>query len=106
MVEYYFLYNFRVFRVFILWLLRINVTIKLDNKNNQRRECRLFIGLALYLFGKIKFPHDSPIKKLSFFRISGGVLVAAFTIYLISGFRVNKETNTFKPLTLLRELRA
>ena len=64
----------------------------------------IFIGLALYLFGKIKFPHDSPIKKLSFFRISGGVLVAAFTIYLISGFRVNKETNTFKPLTLLSGL--
>jgi thiol:disulfide interchange protein DsbD len=30
----------------------------------------IFIGLGLYLFGKIKFPHDSPIKKLSFSRIS------------------------------------
>lgn len=64
----------------------------------------IFIGLALYLLGKIKFPHDSPIKKLSFFRISGGVLVIAFSVYLVSGFRVNKETNTFTPLTLLSGL--
>ncbi|MGB5418128.1 protein-disulfide reductase DsbD family protein, partial [Algibacter sp.] len=64
----------------------------------------IFAGLALYLFGKIKFPHDSPIKKLSFTRIAGGILVASFTIYLISGFRVNKETNTFQSLTLLSGL--
>ncbi|MEW4922753.1 cytochrome c biogenesis protein CcdA [Algibacter sp. 2305UL17-15] len=64
----------------------------------------IFAGLALYVFGKLKFPHDSPLKKLSFFRISGGILVAAFTIYLVSGFRVNKETNTYVPLTLLSGL--
>ena len=45
----------------------------------------IFIGLALYLLGKIKFPHDSPLKKLSFFRISFGVLVIAFVVYLIPG---------------------
>ncbi|WP_298767081.1 thioredoxin family protein [uncultured Polaribacter sp.] len=45
----------------------------------------IFIGLALYLFAKIRFPHDSPIQKLSFSRISFGVLVAAFAIYLIPG---------------------
>ncbi|GAA4932599.1 thioredoxin family protein [Algibacter agarivorans] len=64
----------------------------------------IFGGLAIYLFGKIKFPHDALIKKLSFSRISGGILVAAFTIYLVSGFRVNKETNTFTSLTLLSGL--
>jgi len=64
----------------------------------------VFASLALYLFGKIKFPHDSPIKKLSFFRISSAILVAAFTIYLASGFRVNKDTKTFTPLTLLSGL--
>ena len=64
----------------------------------------IFAGLALYLFGKIKFPHDSPIKKLSFSRIAGGILVAAFAIYLASGFRVNKGTNTFTPLILLSGL--
>ncbi|MGB0891039.1 MAG: cytochrome c biogenesis protein CcdA [Flavobacteriaceae bacterium] len=45
----------------------------------------IFIGLALYLFGKIKFPHDSPIKKLSFSRVSFGVLVVAFIIYIAPG---------------------
>jgi thiol:disulfide interchange protein len=64
----------------------------------------IFTGLALYLFGKIKFPHDTPIKKIAFSRIIGGVLVASFVIYLASGFRVNKETNTFTPLTLLSGL--
>jgi len=64
----------------------------------------IFAGLALYAFAKIKFPHDSPIKKLSFFRISSGILVTAFVVYLASGFRVNKETQTFKPLTLLSGL--
>ena len=64
----------------------------------------VFAGLAIYIFGKLKFPHDSPIKKLSFFRISSGVLVSAFVIYLASGFRVNKDTQTFTPLTLLSGL--
>jgi thiol:disulfide interchange protein len=64
----------------------------------------IFIGLALYLLGKIKFPHDSPIKKLSFSRIAFGILVVAFSVYLMSGFRVNKDTNTFTSLTLLSGL--
>ena len=45
----------------------------------------IFIGLALYLFAKIKFPHDSPIKKLSFSRLSFGALVIAFIIYIVPG---------------------
>jgi thiol:disulfide interchange protein len=53
----------------------------------------IFSGLALYLFGKIKFPHDSPIKKLSFFRISFGVFIFAFVIYLIPGTFKNPTWN-------------
>ena len=64
----------------------------------------IFAGLALYLFGKIVFPHDSPIKRVSFPRIAGGVLVACFVMYLVSGFQVNKQTKTFTPLTLLSGL--
>jgi thiol:disulfide interchange protein DsbD len=45
----------------------------------------IFVGLALYLFGKIKFPHDSPIKKLSFSRASFGVLIISFIIYISPG---------------------
>src|SRR5690606_20401474 len=51
------------------------------------------IGLVLYLFGKIRFPHDGPIKKLSFTRISFGVLFLAFTIYLIPGLSNTESAN-------------
>ncbi|WP_439132643.1 protein-disulfide reductase DsbD family protein [Polaribacter sp.] len=53
----------------------------------------VFIGLALYLFAKIKFPHDSPIKKLSFSRTSFGVLVIAFVIYIAPGVLKNPTWN-------------
>ncbi|MHB0754817.1 protein-disulfide reductase DsbD family protein [Polaribacter sp. M15] len=53
----------------------------------------VFIGLALYLFAKIKFPHDSPIKKLSFSRISFGVLTIAFIIYIAPGVLKNPSWN-------------
>lgn len=40
---------------------------------------------VLYLIGKIKFPHDAPIKKISKIRYSFIVFFTAFTIYLIPG---------------------
>ncbi len=49
----------------------------------------LGIGLFLYLIGKIKFPHDSPLKKLSFLRISTAVLVISFVIYIAPGILKN-----------------
>lgn len=64
----------------------------------------VFTGLGLYVFGKLKFPHDAPLKKVSFSRISAGIFISAFVIYLGSGFRVNKSTQTFTPLTLLSGL--
>ena len=42
-------------------------------------------GLALYLFGKITLPHDSPLPHISVGRLSLGLLVLAFTVYLIPG---------------------
>ena len=45
----------------------------------------IFTGLTLYLFAKIKFPHDAPVRKLSFSRISFGIIVGAFVVYLIPG---------------------
>lgn len=43
------------------------------------------LGLTLYLFGKIRFPHDSPIQKLSKGRITIGIITLAFVIYLVPG---------------------
>ncbi len=45
----------------------------------------VFGTLALYLFGKIQLPHDSPIKHISVGRAGLGMFVLAFTIYLIPG---------------------
>lgn len=51
------------------------------------------IGLALYLFGKIKFPHDVPLQKLGKGRITTAILVIAFIIYLIPGLTNTKWAN-------------
>jgi len=45
----------------------------------------LFGGLALYLFGKITLPHDSPLSSISVGRLLLGLLSLSFTIYLIPG---------------------
>ncbi len=50
-------------------------------------------GTTLYLLGKIKFPHDSPIKKLSRARIILAIVFGAFTIYLIPGLTNTKWAN-------------
>jgi len=56
----------------------------------------IFAGLALYQFGIIRFPHDSPVKKLGYGRITTGILATAFVIYMCSGF--------YRPLSLLSGL--
>jgi len=45
----------------------------------------IFGTLAIYLFGKIKLPHDSPLSHISVGRLSLGLIVLAFTIYLTPG---------------------
>ncbi len=64
----------------------------------------IFLGLALYLFGKIRFPHDSPLKKLSFLRISTAILTLAFAGYLATGFVVDQDKGSFRSLKLLSGL--
>ena len=45
----------------------------------------IFGTLAFYLFGKIQLPHDSPVKHISVGRLSLGMIVLSFTIYMIPG---------------------
>jgi thiol:disulfide interchange protein DsbD len=45
----------------------------------------IFGTLALYLFGKIQLPHDSPVTHISVGRLSLGLLSLTFTIYMIPG---------------------
>lgn len=62
------------------------------------------LGLALYLLGLIKFPHDSPVTKRSLGKIGFTLAVLSFVAYLGSGFRYNEKTHTFTSLTLLSGL--
>ena len=59
------------------------------------------LGMGVYLFGFIRFPHDSPKKSLSIPKITFGALSLAFAVYLMLGFKVNKEIGTYQPLRLL-----
>ena len=61
----------------------------------------IFIGLwviigvliVLYLAGKLRFAHSSPVKKFSFTRISLIILFTAITIYLIPGLTNSKAAD-------------
>jgi thiol:disulfide interchange protein DsbD len=63
-----------------------------------------FLGITLYLFGLIKFPHDSPIQKLSIPRISFAALFAGLTLYLCTGFFISEKTLTYDSLSLMSGL--
>ncbi|MCD2260137.1 protein-disulfide reductase DsbD family protein [Psychroserpens luteolus] len=45
----------------------------------------IFGALSLYLLGKIKLPHDSPLEHISVGRLMLGLLTLSFTIYMIPG---------------------
>ena len=45
----------------------------------------VFGAWALYLFGKIRLPHDSPLEFISVGRLGMALLVSTFTIYMIPG---------------------
>lgn len=64
----------------------------------------IFILLGIYLFGKLRFPHDSPMKKIPIPRAILGVASFAFAIYLMTGFRYDEKAGSLQPLTLLSGL--
>lgn len=45
----------------------------------------IFSVLALYLFGKIQLSHDSPVTHISVGRLSLGIIVLSFVVYMIPG---------------------
>jgi len=64
----------------------------------------LFAGMALYLFGFIRFPHDNPNEKIGPKRKVFGGLIVVWTLYLISGFFFNATTNSYDSKLLLSGL--
>lgn len=61
-------------------------------------------GVMLYMLGKIRFPHDGPLKAVSPMRWGFAALFGALTIYLLLGFRVDKVNNTFTTMKLMSGL--
>ena len=59
------------------------------------------IGMALYAFKLIKFPHDSPGRKLSRSNWILGLGSLALAAYLGSGFLVDSTTKNYNSLNLL-----
>ena len=62
------------------------------------------IGLALYLFGKIRFPHDSPNPKIGLNRIIPGLASVAFAVYLATGLVYDEKAGSLHSLKLLSGL--
>ena len=59
------------------------------------------IGMALYAFKLIKFPHDSPGRKLSTSNWVLGLGSVALAIYFGSGFMMNDTTKSYNSLKLM-----
>ncbi|HMG68637.1 MAG TPA: cytochrome c biogenesis protein CcdA [Chitinophagaceae bacterium] len=51
------------------------------------------LAIILYLLGKIRFPHDSPVKKFSRTRIGFVTLFIAIAVYLLPGITNSKWAN-------------
>jgi thiol:disulfide interchange protein DsbD len=64
----------------------------------------IFLAMAAYLFGLFKFPHDSPVKKLSKTRIAFASLSVLLVLYLLTGFRINKDTGEYNALAMMSGL--
>lgn len=62
------------------------------------------VGLAAYLFGLIRFPHDDEGVKISLPRKLLGAISVAFALYLATGFIYDEKVGSFRPLKLLSGL--
>ncbi len=62
------------------------------------------LAMAAYLFGFIRFPHDSPNDKPGKVRLGLGVLSLVTAIYLMTGFRFDEDKQSFTSLGLLSGL--
>ena len=64
----------------------------------------IFIALGIYLLGKIKFPKDSSVNKISNVRLLCATLVIIFSFYLASGLIYSSEKKSYRALSLLSGL--
>lgn len=62
------------------------------------------LAMAAYGMGWIKFPHDSPVRKLTTARWVFSTSMVLLAAYLAMGFRYDETTKSYTPLTLLSGL--
>lgn len=62
------------------------------------------VGLAMYFFGFIKFPHDSPVRSLSNPRKILAFSMVALAVYFAFGFRYSEKSGTFSTPNMLSGL--
>lgn len=62
------------------------------------------LGLAFYALGLIKFPHDSPVKKITKTRWVLSTAMFALAFYFALGFRVSEQSDGFQTPNLLSGL--
>lgn len=62
------------------------------------------VGVTLYMLGKVRFPHDSPLRSISPMRWGFAAIFGALAIYLAMGFRVDRSNNTFTTMKLMSGL--
>lgn len=64
----------------------------------------IFAAMTVYLFGYIRFPHDSKLKKLSPTRGIFAVLSLIWTLYLCTGFMYNDDVKSYNALSIMSGL--
>jgi len=64
----------------------------------------IFLLLGFYLLGKIKFPKEVRIEKISGLRLFSAILAFGFSVYLASGLIYDKEKQSYNALSILSGL--
>ncbi|MDX1406700.1 MAG: protein-disulfide reductase DsbD family protein [Saprospiraceae bacterium] len=65
---------------------------------------QIAIAMALYLFGVLRFPHDSPVKRLNWKRLTLALGMSVLAVYLVTGFMYSDKTKTYNSLPMLSGL--
>ena len=64
----------------------------------------IFFLLGIYLIGKIRFPKEVKLEKISGLRLLSAILAFGFSVYLASGLIYDKEKQSYNALSLLSGL--
>ena len=64
----------------------------------------IFLMMGIYLLGKMRFPKDTKIERISFSRYVFAILSVAFSIYLATGLIYNKDKQSYNALSVLSGL--